>query len=213
MKYLIKIVLLNSLFLGCALSSLGATTFQQTITTTCPAAVDVTAINPSAAMGTIAPATGNCSSPSASFQLKTNGIDANYTYVVQAKLLTTGGVQTNAYAQVASQPYILLGNNAFPMYPTVAAVTNITSGTPTAANNTNVIAYPITNTLNNLASATFTNNALYGGLCYIIKTGASQNGTFTQTLGAAPLANTYSFSNDKAGTYQAVVTFTANRNP
>ena len=42
---------------------------------------------------------------------------------------------------------------------------------------------------------------------------AKQNGNFVQTLGAAPLTNTYSISNDRAGTYQAVITFTASRNP
>lgn len=192
---------------------LAATTFQHTIITTCPPAVNVTAFNTSAASGTINPQTGNSSSPAASFRLQTNGIDAKYTYVVQAKLLTTGGTQTNAYAQISSQGYIMLGNNSPALYPTTAAVSNITGGSPTAASNANVIAYLVTNTLNNLQSATLTNNATYGGLCYIVKTGSNRNGTLVQTLSAAPRANTYSFANDKAGIYQATVTFTANRNP
>lgn len=191
----------------------GAATFQQTITTTVPAAVNVTAINTAAAQGTIAPATGNSSSPAASFRLQTNGADTKYTYVMQAVLLTSGGTSVNAYAQVASQGYILLGNNSPSLYPTVAAVNNIKGGTPTASGNANVIAYPVTNTLNNLASATLTNNAAYGGLCYIVTTGTSRDGTIAQTLGTAPLTNTYSLTNDRAGIYQAVVTFTANRNP
>lgn len=68
----------------------GATTFQQTLTTTVPASVNVTAINTASANGTIDATTGNSSSPMASFRLQTNGADSNYTYVVQAKLLTTG---------------------------------------------------------------------------------------------------------------------------
>lgn len=191
----------------------GAATFQQTLTTTIPAAVNVTAINTAAAAGTINASTGNSSSPSASFRLQTNGADTNYTYVVQAKLLTSGGNQTNAYAQIGGTGYILLGNNSSSNYPTPAAVNNITGGTPASANNANVIAYPITNTLTNLSSATLTNNTAYGGLCYIVKTGTSKDGTLTQTLGAGPLANTYSISNDRAGVYQAIVTFSANRNP
>lgn len=190
---------------------LGATSFQQTLTTTVPASVNVTAINPAAATGTIDASTGNSSSPSASFRLQTNGADTNYTYVVQAKLLVSGGSQQNAYAQIGGQGYIMLGNNS--TYPTSAAVSNITGGTPVSASNANVIAYPVTNTLSNLSSATLTNNAAYGGLCYIVKTGTSKDGTLTQTVGASSLANTYSITNDRAGVYQAVVTFSANRNP
>lgn len=209
-KYVVKICIIYSLLTSCCYA---ATTLQHTITTTVPAAVNVTAINTSAAQGTINPATGVSSSPAASFRLQTNGADTNYTYVVQASLITTGGTTTNAYAQIASQGYILLGNNAVAKYPTTTAVNDIKGGTPTAANNANVIAYPVTNTLNNLASATLTNNSTYGGLCYIVKTGTSKDGTLVQTVGSNPLANTYSISNDRAGVYQAVVTFSANRNP
>lgn len=191
----------------------GASTLQQTITTTIPAAVNVTAINTSASKGTINPQTGNSSSPSASFQLETNGNDSNYTYVVQAKLFTSGGTQANAYAQIGGQGYLLLGNNTPANYPTISAINNIKSGTPTASSNANVIGYPVTNTLSNLDSITLTNNSAYGGLCYIVQTGCSQKGTLSQVLGAVPLTNTYSISNDKAGTYQAIITFTANRNP
>lgn len=77
----------------------------------------------------------------------------------------------------------------------------------------NVIAYPITNTLTNLSSVTLTNNSTHGGLCCIVKSGSSKDGTLTQTIGTVPLANTYSISNDRTGVYQAVVTFSANRNP
>lgn len=208
---LIRLFLIYILLLGNV--CYGATTFQQTLTTTVPASVNVTSINTGSATGTINATTGNSSSPSASFRLQTNGADTNYTYVVQAKLLVTGGTQQNAYAQIGGQAYILLGNNSPTHYPTPAAVMNIKGGTPVAANNANVIAYPVTNTLTNLSSATLTNNTAYGGLCYIVKTGTSKNGTLVQTVGTAPLANTYSFSNDRAGVYQATVTFTANRNP
>ncbi len=196
-----------------ALRCYSATTFQQTIRTTVPAAVNVTAINIPAAQGTINPSTGISSSPAASFNLQTNGADTNYTYVIQSSLLTTGGTSVNAYAQIAAQGYILLGNNSPAKYPTTNAVNNIKNGTPTASNNANVIAYPINNTLNNLNSAVLTNNPTYGGLCYIVKTGTSKNGTIIQTVGSTPLSNTYSIVNDRAGIYQATITFSANRNP
>ncbi len=190
-----------------------ATTFQQTLTTTVPAAVNITAVNTALATGTINAAGGNSSSPAASFRLQTNGADSNYTYVVQAKLLTTTNTQTNAYAQIGAQGYILLGNNSPSNYPTAAAINNITGGNPTATNNANVIAYPITNALNNLSSITLTNLPAYGGLCYKVTTGNSKDGTLTQTLGSTPLLNTYSITNDRAGVYQAIVTLSANRNP
>ncbi len=210
MKNFINLFILFNLLIPCCYAS---TSFQQTIITNVPAAVNVTAINTAAAHGTIDPATGNSSAPSASFQLQTNGTDDKYTYVMQASILTTGGTAVNAYTQISTQGYILLGNNTSSLYPTATAVNDIKSGVPVSANNANVIAYPITNTLNNLASATLTNNPAYGGLCYIITTGNANSGTIAQTLGVVPLSNTYSINNDRAGIYQAVVTFTANRNP
>lgn len=191
----------------------GLAEFQQTIRLNVPPAVNVLSLNPSASTGTIAPQTGNSSSPAATFSLQSNGRDANYNYVVSAKLLTTGGTFVNAYSQNNSQPYILLGNNTPANYPTTASVSNITGGSPIASQNANVIAYPITNTLNNLNSVNFVNNPAYGGLCFVATTGNSQRGNLTQTLGTTPLSGTYSINNDLAGTYQAVVTFTANRRP
>lgn len=205
--------LLILVILICFTQTAYGATFVQTIQTTVPAAVNVTAINPSLAQGTINAQTGISSSPAASFRLQTNGADTNYDYVVTANVLATGGTNVNAYAQISTQPYIILGNNSPTLYPTTAATNNIKGGSPTAANNANAIAYPITNTLTNLSSATLTTNATYGGLCFIVKTGTSRNGTIVQTVGASPLANTYSFLNDTAGVYQAVVTFSANRKP
>lgn len=213
MKLPIKILYSIIFLFSVSLKASAIATFVQTIATTVPPAVNVTSLNPSQAQGTINAQTGNSSSPSVSFQIQTNGTDANYTYVVQSTLLTTGGVNVNAYSQIGAQGYLMLGNNNPTLYPTAVGVTNITAGTPAPALNPNVIAYPITNSLNNLSSATLSTNVLYGGLYYLIKTGTSQNGTITQTLGAAPLGNTYSIQNDRAGTYQAVLTFTANRNP
>ena len=96
--------------------------------------------------------------------------------------------------------------------PTAIAVYERSSA-PAELNNANVIAYPITNALTNVQSANMTNNQLCQGLCYVIRMGNSQNGNIVQTLSAVPLKNTYSVANDRAGTYQAVITISANRNP
>lgn len=213
MKYLFKIMTILLIFNCFATHSYSTTNFQQTIVTTVPAAVNISAYNQSLAKGTIAPQTGISSSPSASFNIKTNGEDCDYTYIVQAKVSTSNSGDVNAYFKNSNRDYIILGNVSSSNIPNTNSINNIKSGTPTSSGNPNAIAYPITNTLTNIESATMTNNSAYGGLCYSVNMGNSKNGNLVQTLGANPLTNTYSISNDRAGTYQAVITFTANRNP
>lgn len=213
MKYLLRLILVIFMLNSFIIQSNAATTFQQSIVTTVPAAVNISAYNQSLSKGTINPQTGISSSPSASFNIKTNGEDCNYTYIVQAKLLTSNGGDVNAYFKNANRDYIILGNITSANYPSTNSVNNIKSNNPTALGNSNAIAYPITNMLTNIASATLVNNSAYGGLYYSINMGNSQNGNFIQTLGTLPLTNTYSIANDRAGTYQAIITITANRNP
>ena len=189
----------------------GLAEFQHTIQTVVPSAVDVSSINSSAASGTINPETGVSSAPYATFQIQTNGDDNKYDYVLTAKVNTSDNGNVNAYSQNGTTAYLLLGNIA--NLPSSSAINDIKTNSPSPANNKNVIAYPITNTLTNLSSATLTNNAAYGGLCYVIKTGSSQKGTIQQAIGTAPMNNTYSAIIDTAGTYQAVLTLSANRKP
>lgn len=213
MKYLFKLMTILLIFNSFAPLSYCATNFQQTIVTDVSSAVNISAYNQSLSKGTIAPQTGISSSPSASFNIKTNGEDCNYTYIMQAKVSTSNSGDVNAYFKNSNRDYIILGNVSSSNLPNTNSINNIKSGTPTFAGNPNAIAYSITNTLTNIESATLTNNSAYGGLCYLVKMGNSQNGNLVQTLGSTPLTNTYSISNDRAGTYQAVITFTANRNP
>ena len=213
MKYLFKIITFLLIFNCFTQRSYSATNFQQTIITTVPTAVNISAYNHSLSKGTIAPQTGISSSPSASFNIKTNGEDCNYTYIMQAKVSTSNSGDVNAYFKNSNRDYIILGNVSSSNLPNTNSINNIKSGIPTLSGNPNAIAYPITNTLTNIESATMTNNSAYRGLCYSVRMGDSQNGNLVQTLGTTPLTNTYSISNDRAGTYQAVITFTANRNP
>lgn len=213
MKYLLKMLTIVFIFNVFATESFSASSFQQTIVTTIPAAVNISAYNQSLAKGTIAPQTGISSSPSASFNIKTNGEDCNYSYIVQAKVSTSNSGDVNAYFRNSNRDYIILGNVSSSNLPNTNSINNIKSNSPTASGNANAIAYPVTNILTNIESAVMRNNSAYGGLVYSINMGNSQNGNFVQTLGSAPLTNTYSISNDRAGTYQAVITFTASRNP
>lgn len=189
----------------------GLAEFQHAIQTVVPSAVDVSSINTSTSSGTIDPETGVSSAPYATFQIQTNGGDDKYDYILTAKVNTSDSGQVNAYSQNGSTAYLLLGN--ITNLPASSAINDIKTNSPTQANNKNVIAYPITNTLTNLSSATLTNNTTYGGLCYVIKTGTSQKGTIRQAIGTAPMSNTYSAIIDTAGTYQAVLTLSANRKP
>lgn len=198
--------------LFCNLKCYSQTTFEQAITTTIPAAVNITAFNQALSKGVINPTTGNLSSLSASFNIQTNGEDCDYSYIVQAKLNTKTG-EANAYFRNSNKDYIILGNVSSSNLPTLNAINNIKSSTPTSSSNGNAIAYPITNVLTNVQSATMQTNSSYGGLYYAVQMGTSQNGNFVQTLGNVPLTNTYSIAADRAGTYQATVTFSAIRNP
>ena len=212
-KYLSKIIVVFYILSICTLESYSATNCQQTILTTVPSAINISAYNQSLSKGSIAPQTGNSTSPSASFNIKTNGEDCNYTYIVQAKVNTSDNGEVNAYFKNSNRDCIILGNVSSQNLPKNTSISNIKNGASNVSGNPNAIAYPLTNTLSNIESATMTNNTSYGGLCYVVKMGNSQNGNFVQTIGAAPISNTYSISNDRAGTYQAVITFTANRNP
>lgn len=213
MKYLLKLMVIIILLNICTVKTYSATTFQQTIVTTVPAAVNISAYNQSLSKGTISAQTGVSSSPSASFNIKTNGDDCNYLYTLQAKLLTSNAGEVNAYFKNANKDYIILGNVTSSNLPSTNSINNIKSISPQTLENPNAIAYPINNVLTNIESATMINNPSDGGLAYSIKMGNSQNGNIVQTIGSNPLPNTYSISNDRAGTYQAIITFTANRNP
>lgn len=167
MKYLFKIMTILLIFNSFASQSYSATNFQQTIVTTVPSAVNISAYNQSLSKGTITPQTGISSPPSASFNIKTNGEDCDYTYIVQAKVSTSNSGEVNAYFQNSNKNYIILGNVSLSNLPSINSINNIKSGTPISSSNANAIAYPVTNILTNIESATMTNNTAYGGGCVI----------------------------------------------
>ena len=167
MKYLFKIMTILLIFNSFASQSYSATNFQQTIVTTVPSAVNISAYNQSLSKGTITPQTGFSSPPSASFNIKKNGEDCDYTYIVQAKVSTSNSGEVNAYFQNSNKNYIILGNVSLSNLPSINSINNIKSGTPISSSNANAIAYPVTNILTNIESATMTNNTAYGGGCVI----------------------------------------------
>ena len=77
------------------------------------------------------------------------------------------------------------------------------------SSNKNVIAYPVTTAVTNPMTIGFEQNYGIYGDCYVVKVNNGTEGTVTHTVGQNPISGTYNIGQDQAGTYQAVVTFTA----
>lgn len=77
------------------------------------------------------------------------------------------------------------------------------------SSNKNVIAYPVTTVITNPMTVGFEQNYGIYGDCYVVKVNNGTEGTVTHTVGQNPISGTYNIGQDQAGTYQAVVTFTA----
>lgn len=209
----IKKLYINLIFILCICQSqaFAVQTLTETIVTNVPGVVRITPTSTSTT-GTINPLNGVNTGISSQFSILTNGTDSNYDYILTGTLQIQGAQTANAYFQKNAINYLILGNNAPNLLPTLASVNNIKT-TPSQNNNPNAIAYPITNTLTNFTTITYANDPLYGGACFKVKTGATHNGVVKETVGTAPLAGTYYYGEDKPGTYEAVVQLTAYRRP
>ncbi len=150
--------------------------------------------------GSINPANGMNTGLNASFQIQTNGTDEDYDFIVGSEIQSTDG-SVSAYGQNGC---LLFGNTV--SLPTSAAIENARIG---GNNNRNVIGYPVTMSITQPMSVNYSNSSAYGGDCWVVKVNSGTEGTLTQTIGQAPVANTYSVGQDEAGTYSAIVTFTA----
>lgn len=123
------------------------------------------------------------------------------------RLLTmTGSVKTssgnvNSIFNIGTTKYVILGNYSSP--PTVSAVNNIKSGSPSSINNANAIAYTINDpeTRPGLFVTYDSTNDLWN--LTLVSIGAT---TTSITVPASiPLGQTFDY-NDQAGDYQAVIT-------
>lgn len=134
------------------------------------------------------------------FSIQTNGTDSDYDFIITSKILTDGG-EVSAYGNNGS---LLFGNTL--AAPTQAAIDNAKAG---GSSNKNVIAYPVTTAVTNPMTIGFEQNYGIYGDCYVVKVNNGTEGTVTHTVGQNPISGTYNIGQDQAGTYQAVVTFTA----
>lgn len=202
-KKLAGLLLVPAMIAGIGASHAISNTASQILQCTLGTYTDITAITSGAVTTTtIAPDTGNLAAALVSkFQINLN-TDGQQLYLQGNTAGATGNV--NALFQQGANTYVVFSNTASGKLPTAAAIADIKTAAPTAANNSNAIAYPIASVgLTNGGTSTYdaTKNQ------YNITANSGQT-IATTTTGTTPYTNTYSY-NDNAGTYQAIMTLTA----
>lgn len=196
-NFLKSLILITTVLIS-TVKTYGYAEVEQSVTTDVQPSVAISKLASQEA-GTIDPTTGASSGLNASFKLQTNGNDENYDFVVSAKINTIDG-EVSAYGQNGC---LLFGNTI--ALPTSSAIENAKMGNK---KNPNVIAYPLNMSITSPMSVEFGNSPIYGD-SWIVKVNSGTEGTLTQSIGQAPVNNTYSIGEDEAGTYSATVTFTA----
>jgi hypothetical protein len=134
------------------------------------------------------------------FTMNTNG-GAAQSLTMTATANSQGGSQ-NAIFNISTTKYIILSNST--VSPPVSSFTDIKSGSPTAANNPNAIAYVINDPATVPARLTVSYNIL-GKYWDLVLTHNGNTNTSITVPANTPLANTYSFD-DEPGNYQATIT-------
>lgn len=137
------------------------------------------------------------------FLITTNSSNTQ-TLTMSATATTTSG-STNAIFNIGTSRYIVLTNNT--IIPAIPSVNDIKSGTPTAVNNPNAIAYAI----NDPATATGL-TVSYDSTNKNWQLSLKQRGQTQTSITipiSTPLSNTFS-TDDEAGSYKATITLSFN---
>lgn len=202
-KKLSRLLLATTLMvgLGAGMSAQAATVATQTLQCTLAAYVNITPDNSAVTSATIDGDTGALSNPLTSkFNIQLN---ADQNLYLRASAASSSSTE-RAFFKNGADTYVVLAHTT--NKPTVAAITDAKSATPTAANNSNVIAYKVTGiTLTGATTAAPTYDVPTSQYTIAGKAGAT---AATTTIGTVAEANTYSY-NDTAGTYQSIVTLTS----
>lgn len=177
----------------------GYTDAEQSLQTTVQPAISITKSEASIENLNANPEKGTHSGFSSIFNLKTNGTDDDYDFLVESSILTSGG----AVSAYGNNGCLLFGHTL--EMPTEAAIENAKSG---GSNNANVIAYPVTIQATSPFTASF-DSGNSRGACYVVKVNGGDEGTVTHSVQGVPISGTYNVGQDQAGIYQAVVMFTA----
>lgn len=196
-------LLLIPALLGTINASQAAETASQILQCTLASYLDITPeISGAVTTTTITPDTGNLTTALVSkFRINLN-TDSQELYL-QGKTKSSGE-DVNALFKQGDQTYIVFSNTTEGKQPTTTAIEDCKSAAPTAINNANAIAYPISSvSLDNDGSATYNESQNQ----YTVNVNGGTT-IATTTTGTTPYANTYSFQ-DNAGTYQAIMTLTS----
>lgn len=202
-KKLAALMLVPAMIAGIGTSHAISNTASQTLQCTLGTYLDIQPVTSGAVTTTtIAPDTGNLAAALVSkFAINLN-TDAQTLYL-QGNTTGAAGV-TNALFQQGANQYVVFSNTTVGKLPTAAAITDVKSAAPTAANNSNAIAYPIASVaLTNSGTSVY--DPLKNQYTLVANSGST---TATTTTGTTPYTNTYSY-NDNAGTYQAIMTLTS----
>ena len=182
----------------------GAAVLDSRLVTIVPSAAVVKSVSGIKNNSVIDPQNGFHSGLEAVFDIKTNGDDSAYYFVLSSAIETSQGVK-NGYFLKDGKLYLMLSNKD--RLPLSSAVFDIVSGSP--ENNPNIIAYPVVN----LSGGEFKIQNYNGELCCRIFSGGQQEMTVAQYIGSTPLTRTYSIEQDSAGMYEAVLTLNIYRKP
>jgi hypothetical protein len=141
--------------------------------------------------------------------LQTNGTDDDYIFIVGSKIVSSDNNEVSAFTNDGQG--LLFGRVGEEEFlPTEAAIQDAKNG---GTNNANVIVYPISEmSITSPMTVNFVNDLNVEGdsiNCYQVKLNGGMEGTLRQTIGGTPLNNSYRAGQDRAGSYKAVVYFTA----
>jgi len=196
------LILLIAAFCGLG-QAYGDTEVEQDVDVDVPPTVTITKSAESNENGTINVSNGNITGDPVKsvFTLQTNGTDDDYEFVMSSSIMIDGD-RVSAYTPHGD---LLFGNTT--VLPTTEAINNAKSR---LKNNANVIAYPvIIETEGSMSSEFHYNNPTYGDYYKIMVNGDQEERKVTQKISSTPIGVSYSVGEDEAGTYQAIVTFTA----
>lgn len=175
---------------------------DQTILTSDPPTVSITKLPESNEQATLSIENDGVVSGEpmfASFLLQVNGTDSDYDFIVTSSAQVEGGT-ISAYGDNGCIVFTNIDK-----LPTEGAVNDAKAG---GSNNPNAIAFPVTVNIPTMTVNYQKNYSNYGD-CYVVLVGDSNEATLRHEIGTAPYGNTYNKTLDSAGTYQAIVTFTA----
>ena len=158
--------------------------------------------------GVINPKNGVSTGMKSKFALKTNGKDCDYDFLLKANIISDAGESLNAFGKSSGIEYLILGNIDPSKEPTKVDWAKLKANN---SSNPNLIAYPISGSVNNFQSLTQEDIGLI--TVYRLLLGSGQDGGVDFNIATNPIASTYDYAEDRSGTYQAIITFSAVHKP